>query len=84
MRQAPSLPDLGQADVPDEAGLDHLRDRTDGLPDRHLPIEPGGTQEVHVVGAKPRQRLRERVLRRGGTRVVSDEAAAGFALGAEL
>ena len=49
--------DLGQPDRPDVAGLDHVGDRTDGLLDRHVRVEPSGTVDVDVVGAEALQRV---------------------------
>ena len=67
---------LGQAEVPDEAGLDHLRDRADRVLDRDPRVQPGRLVQVDVVGAEPLQRVGERGLDRGRAGVVPDERAA--------
>ena len=46
--------DLGEADVADVAGLDHLGDRADRLLDRHVRVEARRPVDVDVVGAEPR------------------------------
>jgi len=77
-------PHLGQADVTDVPGPDHLRDRPDRVLDGHPRVEPGGLVQVHVVGAEPGQRVGQRVLYRGRAGVVPDERAGRVPLPAEL
>ena len=76
--------DLGQADVADVAGLDHLGDGADGLLDRHGRVEPGEAVDVDVVGAEPAQGVGQGVLHRGRAAVDAEPAAVGAAQGAEL
>ena len=76
--------DLREADVADEAGLDHLGDRSDGLLDRHRLIEPRRAVDVDVVRAEPPQRLGEGVLRRGRAGVEAHEGAERVAQAAVL
>ena len=77
-------PHLGQPDVPDVPGLDHLGDGPDGVLDRHLRVQPGRLVQVDVVGAEPGQRVGQRVLRHGRAGVVPDEGARRVPLPAEL
>ena len=77
-------PRLGEAEVADVAGLDHLLDGPDRLLDRHGRVDPGRLVEVDIVGAEPAQRVGEEVLHRHGAAVDADEAAVGRAHCAEL
>ena len=76
--------DLGQADVADVPGFHHVGDRTDGVLDRHVRIEAGGTVDVDVVQTKPLQGIGEKGLHGRGAGVVADPAAGRIAQGAEL
>ena len=59
-----SAPDLGQADVTDVSGLDHLLDRADGVLDGDLRVDPARTVDVDVVGSQPPQGVGQAVLDR--------------------
>jgi hypothetical protein len=75
---------LGQPDVADVAGLDHLGDRADGFLDRHAWVDPGRAVDIDVVGTEPLQSVGERVLGRCGAGVVAEPGPVGSALGTEL
>jgi hypothetical protein len=75
---------LREADVADVAGLHELRDRADGLLDRHRRIEARRLVEVDVVGAEALERVRQRGLDRGRAAVEAEVGAVRAALGAEL
>jgi hypothetical protein len=77
-------PRLGEAEVPDVAGLDHLLDGPDRLLDRHGRIDARRLVEVDIVGAEPPQCVGEEVLHRHWPAVDADEAAVGRAHRAEL
>ena len=68
-------PDLGEADVADVARLHQLRDRADGLLDRHVGEDAAGPVDVDVVGAEPAERVGEEVLDRRRAQVVADDRA---------
>ena len=75
---------LGQPDMADVAGLDHLGDRADGLLDRQAWVDPGRAVDVDVVGTESLQSVGERVLGRRGAGVVAEPSPVGSALGTEL
>jgi hypothetical protein len=76
--------DLGEADVTHIAGLHHLRDRADGVLDRHPRVEPRRPVHVDVLDPEPLERVGEKGLHRRRPRVQADPPLARIAQGAEL
>ena len=76
--------DLGQADMPDIAGLHHLGDAADRLLDGNAGIKPCRPVDVDVVGAETLERIGKEVPRRSRPRIEPDEFAGGAAQRAEL
>ena len=76
--------DLGQADMPDPAGLDHVGHRADALLDRHVGIEPRRPIDVDGVDAEPLQRIGDEIPDRRRAAVIAEKALVGIAQRAEL
>jgi hypothetical protein len=76
--------DLRESDVPHVTRLHQVGDRTDRLFDRYGRIEPCRPVDIDVIDAEPDERVREKILDRGGTRVDADECAVGRTHSAEL
>jgi hypothetical protein len=77
-------PDLGETDVADIARLDQLADRTHRLLARDVGEDAPGPVDIHVVDAKPSERVSEEVLDRCRPHVVSDDRSVGGAHEPEL
>ncbi len=75
---------LGKPDLAHVAGLHEFADRTHGLLDRDLGVEPRRAVDVDLVSAEAPERVGGRGLDRSRAGVVAKPAAVRAALGAEL
>ncbi|MCY1238681.1 hypothetical protein D9M72_514330 [compost metagenome] len=77
-------PNLGEADMADISSLHHVGDRTNGIFDRNVGIEPGGTIDVDMIDAKPLQRVGEKVANRLRPAIIASPVAGSVTQCAEL